>query len=108
MKELAPPESGVRSPHAMPGDDRFPVHNPTLARFRALTAMTFESGDAIVCGHGHNPSAQPPAANLTLDVVGRWASSTCMTRVCGHGAVRPMLHLSPGQRDRLEPCVARV
>ena len=47
--------SGVTLCHAMPGDDRFPVHNPTLALPR-LNAMAFEPGTHIVCGHGHNLS----------------------------------------------------
>ena len=67
--------SGVTLCHAMPGDDRFPVHNPTLALPR-LNAMAFEPGTHIVCGHGHNPMHYR-LPNLTLDVVA--ASAAWMT-----------------------------
>lgn len=90
-KELTLP--GVTFCHAMPGDDRFPVHNPTLALPR-LNAMTFEPGTHIVCGHGHNPMHYR-LPNLTLDVVG---STGCMDDgVPGHGAV---CHALPLPRPR--------
>ena len=85
----------------MPGDDRFPVHNPTLALPR-LNAMAFEPGTHIVCGHGHNPMHYR-LPNLTLDVVG---SVGCMDDGVPGMALYAMLYLSPG-RVTLEPCVAR-
>ena len=93
--------SGVTLCHAMPGDDRFPVHNPTLALPR-LNAMAFEPGTHIVCGHGHNPMHYR-LPNLTLDVVG---SVGCMDDGVPGMALYAMLYLSPG-RVTLEPCVAR-
>lgn len=93
--------SGVTLCHAMPGDDRFPVHNPTLALPR-LNAMAFKPGTHIVCGHGHNPMHYR-LPNLTLDVVG---SVGCMDDGVPGMALYAMLYLSPG-RVTLEPCVAR-
>ena len=93
--------SGITLCHAMPGDDRFPVHNPTLALPR-LNAMAFEPGTHIVCGHGHNPMHYR-LPNLTLDVVG---SVGCMDDGVPGMALYAMLYLSPG-RVTLEPCVAR-
>ena len=93
--------SGVTLCHAMPGDDRFPVHNPTLALPR-LNAMAFEPGTHIVCGHGHNPMHYR-LPNLTLDVVG---SVGCMDDGVPGMALYAMLYLSPG-RVTLEPCIAR-
>ena len=93
--------SGVTLCHAMPGDDRFPVHNPTLALPR-LNAMAFDPGTHIVCGHGHNPMHYR-LPNLTLDVVG---SVGCMDDGVPGMALYAMLYLSPG-RVTLEPCVAR-
>ena len=93
--------SGVTLCHAMPEDDRFPVHNPTLALPR-LNAMAFQPGTHIVCGHGHNPMHYR-LPNLTLDVVG---SVGCMDDGVPGMALYAMLYLSPG-RVTLEPCVAR-
>ena len=84
--------SGVTLCHAMPGDDRFPVHNPTLALPR-LNAMAFEPGTHIVCGHGHNPMHYR-LPNLTLDVVG---SVGCMDDGVPGMALYAMLYLSPGR-----------
>ena len=84
--------SGVTLCHAMPGDDRFPVHNPTLALPR-LNAMAFEPGTHIVCGHGHNP-VHYRLPNLTLDVVG---SVGCMDDGVPGMALYAMLYLSPGR-----------
>ena len=91
--------SGVTLCHAMPGDDRFPVHNPTLALPR-LNAMTFEPDTHIVCGHGHNPMHYR-LPNLTLDVVG---SAGCMDEGVPGMALYAMLYLSPGHVT-LEPCI---
>ena len=90
--------SGVTLCHAMPGDDRFPVHNPTLALPR-LNAMAFEPGTHIVCGHGHNPMHYR-LPNLTLDVVG---SVGCMDDGVPGMALYAMLYLSPG-KTVLRPC----
>ena len=84
--------SSVTLCHAMPGDDRFPVHNPTLALPR-LNAMAFEPGTHIVCGHGHNPMHYR-LPNLTLDVVG---SVGCMDDGVPGMALYAMLYLSPGR-----------
>ena len=59
---------GVTFCHAMPGDDRFPVFEPTLALPR-LREMTFDKPTHIICGHGHNPS-HIRSGNLTIDSIG--------------------------------------
>lgn len=41
--------------HAMPEDDRFPVHNVALGLPR-LKEMHFDKHTHILCGHGHNPT----------------------------------------------------
>jgi len=43
--------------HAMPGDDRFPVYNPTLAypKLKEI-ADQLDKPLHIFCGHGHNPT----------------------------------------------------
>ena len=91
--------SGVTLCHAMPGDDRFPVHNPTLALPR-LNAMAFEPGTHIVCGHGHNPMHYR-LPNLTLDVVG---SVGCMDDGVPGMALYAMLYLSPGRAISISSC----
>lgn len=64
---------GVTFTHAMPGDDRFPVHAPETALHK-LQAMRFDAPTHIVCGHGHNP-AHYRLPNLTVDAIG---SAGCM------------------------------
>lgn len=71
-EELAFPDEARLGPvllcHAMPGDDRFPVNDPSLALPR-LEAMTFPERTHIICGHGHNPMHYH-VGNLTLNAIG--------------------------------------
>lgn len=59
--------------HAMPGDDRFPLFDPTRA-LPLLRALRPQTPLHVVCGHAHNPRhyALP---GLTVDVIG---SAGCM------------------------------
>lgn len=59
---------GITFCHALPGDDRFPVFDPTLALPR-LREMTFEKNTHIICGHGHNPS-HIRCGHVTIDSIG--------------------------------------
>ncbi|MBP3656814.1 MAG: metallophosphoesterase [Clostridia bacterium] len=59
---------GVTFCHAMPGNDRFPVHDVHKA-LPLLQKMTFDRPTHIICGHGHNPSHYR-VGNLTLDCIG--------------------------------------
>lgn len=54
--------------HAMPDDDRFPVHDISLAAPRLL-AQQRSNPVHIICGHGHNPTyyALP---NMTVQSIG--------------------------------------
>lgn len=64
---------GVTFCHAMPGDDRFPVNEPSLALPR-LRDMLGTVPAHVICGHGHNPiSYRLPG--FTLDGIG---SAGCM------------------------------
>ena len=59
---------GVTFCHALPGDDRFPVYDPSLALPR-LREMTFEKPTHIICGHGHNPT-HIRSGHVTIDSIG--------------------------------------
>lgn len=58
-EEISFPEylelSGITFCHALPGDDAFPVYDPSRAL--SLLEKRFTDGmTRIVCGHGHNPT----------------------------------------------------
>ena len=59
---------GITFCHAMPGDDRFPVYDPSLA-LPKLREMHFEKPTHIICGHGHNPTPIR-SGNVTIDSIG--------------------------------------
>ena len=71
-EEITFPETlemeGVTFCHAMPGDDRFPVFDPSLA-LPKLREMHFDKPTHIICGHGHNPT-HIHSGNLTIDSIG--------------------------------------
>ena len=75
-EEITFPESlrigDVLFTHAMPGDDRFPVHLPdrALPRLRERDERPIRH---IICGHGHDPRHYL-LPGLTVDVVGSCGS----------------------------------
>lgn len=84
--------------HAMPGDDRFPVYDPTLALTK-LEELRFEEPTHIICGHGHNP-LHYRKGNLTLSCLG---SLGCMDDGVPGLATYSLLHIEHGAAV-LQPC----
>ena len=83
---------GVTFCHAMPGDDRFPVFDPSLALPR-LREMQFDKPTHIVCGHGHNPS-HIRSGHVVVDSIG---SCGCMDDGVPGTAPYAILTLEHGQ-----------
>lgn len=86
--------------HSMPGDDRFPVNDPTLALPR-LRAMRFGKHTHIICGHGHNPMHYH-VGNLTLNAIG---SAGCQDDGIPGVALYAVLDIE-GNATSLRPCFA--
>ena len=82
---------GITFCHSMPGDDRFPINDPTLALPR-LRALRFDRPRHIICGHGHNPTHyQLPG--LRVDGIG---SAGCMDEGAPGIATYTLLQLEGG------------
>lgn len=82
---------GITFCHAIPGDDRFPVHQPNQA-VPMLREMYRRKQAHIICGHGHNP-AHYTIDGLRLDAIG---STGCMDRGIPGATCYTMLTLDQG------------
>ena len=83
--------------HALPGNDHFPIYNPSVA-LPQLRKFSFPETDHIICGHGHNPTHYR-FPGLTIDSIG---SSGCMDEGAASTAMFTMM-ITDGEETVLYP-----